>query len=187
MAISTLDDLFLHTLKDIFYAEKQVKKALPKMMRKASSPKLAQALEAHLEETNEQIEMLQSVFEMLGKPARGVKCEAIEGILEEADEIVSEISDEFVRDAAIIAASQAVEHYEICRYNSLIAWATTLGHSQMVKPLQAILAQETAAEAKLATMAKAEVNPKAPTMADDKAAKMAQSAAPKKVPMKKAS
>ncbi|MBC8050747.1 MAG: ferritin-like domain-containing protein [Chitinophagales bacterium] len=163
MAISTLDDLFLHTLKDIYYAEKQIKKALPKMIKKASSPELVKALEAHLEETNDQIETLQSVFEMLGKPARGVKCEAIEGILEEAEEIVSEVSDEKVRDAAIIASSQAVEHYEICRYGSLIAWAGTLGHNQMVEPLRKILDQETATDAKLSMIAKSSVNDVAKT------------------------
>ncbi len=208
MAISTLDDLFLHTLKDIYYAEKQIKKALPKMTRKASSPELVKALEAHLEETNDQIETLQSVFEMLGKPARGVKCEAIEGILEEAEEIVSEVTDEKVRDAAIIASSQAVEHYEICRYGSLVAWAGTLGHTQMVEPLQKILDQETATDAKLSMIAKSTVNDMAKSaektddmddetsedmdekpakMTGGKSSKMSEPASSKKSGMKKAS
>jgi len=158
MAVATLDDLFLHTLKDIYYAERQIKKALPKMMKKASSPDLQQAIETHLEETEQQIELLQGVFEMLGKAARGVKCAAIEGIIEEAEEIMGEVEDPMVRDAAIIAASQAVEHYEICRYGSLIAWAGVLGHDEAVEPLQTILEQEKATDVKLSELAEGNIN-----------------------------
>ncbi|MDX2263365.1 MAG: ferritin-like domain-containing protein [Hyphomicrobiales bacterium] len=159
MAIASMQDLFLHTLKDVYYAEKAIAKALPKMMKKAQSEELATALEMHREETLGQIEQLEQIFEMLGKPARGVKCEAMDGILAEAQDHLAEIEDPHVRDAAIIASAQAVEHYEICRYGSLIAWANALGHDEMVGALQTILDQEKAADMKLSDLAEGVVNP----------------------------
>ena len=129
----TLNDLFLHTLKDIFYAEKQILKALPKMAKDAESEELKQAFETHREETQGQIERLEQVFEMLGKPARGVQCEAINGIIEEGKEVMEDFADSAALDAGILAAAQAVEHYEITRYGSLKTWAEELGHARCRK------------------------------------------------------
>ncbi len=132
MPIKTMDDLFLHTLKDIYYAERQILKALPKMAKAAQSQELRHAFEQHRTETEGQIERLAQVFEMLGKPARGVKCEAIEGIIDEGQSIMEEVEDPEVRDAAMLASAQAVEHYEITRYGTLIAWARQIGREDAV-------------------------------------------------------
>lgn len=161
-AIKDLNGLFVHTLKDIFYAEKQLLKALPKMAKNATSPQLRQAFEMHLEETEGQIERLEQVFELVGEKARGVKCEAIEGIIEEAKGHIEDIDDEETLDAALIAGGQAVEHYEICRYGTLVAWGRTLGlESKVIKLLQETLKEEEMTDRKLSDLAEGNINRKA--------------------------
>nr|MBA3446162.1 ferritin-like domain-containing protein [Pseudaminobacter sp.] len=134
--IKTLDDLFVHTLQDIYYAEKQIEKALPKMIDKATDPNLKAGFEMHLKETKGHIGRVEQVFEMHGAKAKQVNCPAIDGIIEEANEIAGDIDDKQVLDAALIASAQAVEHYEITRYGTLIAWAETLGRSDCAKVLK---------------------------------------------------
>ena len=161
MSLKTLDDLFVHFLRDIYYAEKQILKALPKMARKSDSDQLREAFENHLSETEEQVANLEQVFEKLGLKARGVTCEAITGILDEGKEIMSEAEDPDTRDAGMIAAAQAVEHYEITRYGTLIAWANQLGKTDVVSLLQANLDQEKAADVKLTELAESALNKEA--------------------------
>jgi ferritin-like metal-binding protein YciE len=156
--IKTLDDLFVHTLQDVYYAEQKVAKALPKMMEKVSDPQLKQAFQTHLGETKNQIKRLEQVFQMHGQAAKAVTCPAIDGILEEADEIVADASDPEVLDAAALAAAQAVEHYEITRYGTLIAWARQLGRNDSASVLQQTLEQEKATDLKLTRIAEARVN-----------------------------
>jgi ferritin-like metal-binding protein YciE len=151
--IKTMDDLLLHGLQDIYYAEQQITKALPKMIDKATNRDLATGFKTHLEETNKQIERLQKVFQKLGKQPSGTKCPAIDGIISEADEIAGEVEDKAVLDAALVASAQAVEHYEICRYGTLIAWAEKLGHDEIVRFLTTNLNEEHAANTKLNTIA----------------------------------
>jgi len=157
----TLNDLFLHTLKDIFYAEKQILKALPKMAKNAESQELKQAFETHLEETQGQIERLEQVFEMLGKAARGVQCEAINGIIEESKEIMEDFADSEALDAGILSAAQAVEHYEITRYGTLKTWAMELGMQDAAKLLDQNLQEEKKTDELLSRLAEARVNAKA--------------------------
>jgi ferritin-like metal-binding protein YciE len=133
MPIKTMDDLFIETLKDIYYAEKHILKALPRMVKKAGVPELKKALETHHKETEGQIRRLEEAFKLVDRPARGKKCDAIEGILAEAKEQMEEIEDEHVLDAGMIGSAQAVEHYEITRYGTLIAWAKQLGHGSAGK------------------------------------------------------
>lgn len=156
-----LESLFKHFLRDIYYAEKQVLKTLPRMARKADSPQLRDAFEEHREETEGQIENLEKVFDLIGLKARGVTCEAINGILEEGKEIMSEAETPDVRDAGMIAAAQAVEHYEITRYGTLISWANMLGHKEAAKLFQANLDQEYAADGKLSKLAEGALNKEA--------------------------
>jgi ferritin-like metal-binding protein YciE len=164
--IKTMDDLFLHGLQDIYYAEHQITKALPKMIDKATNRDLANGLKTHLEETNKQIERLDKVFQKLDKKPSSTQCPAIDGIIKEADEVVGEVADKAVLDAAIIAGAQAVEHYEICRYGTLIAWAQQLGHGEVVRLLTTNLNEEKAANTKLNTVAlRKGVNSKASTAA----------------------
>ena len=164
--IKTMDDLFLHSLQDIYYAEHQITKALPKMIDKATNRDLANGLKTHLEETNKQIERLDKVFQKLDKKPSSTQCPAIDGIIKEADEVVGEVADKAVLDAAIIAGAQAVEHYEICRYGTLIAWAQQLGHGEVVRLLTTNLNEEKAANTKLNTVAlRKGVNSKASTAA----------------------
>lgn len=158
MSMKSLDDLFTHFLKDMYYAEKQVLKALPGMMRKAQTPELKQALEDHRDETEQQLANLEKVFEQIGVRARGVTCQAIDGIIEEAKEIMSECDEPMTRDAGIIGAAQAVEHYEITRYGTLISWAEKLGKKGAIRLLEANLEQEKAADAKLTKIAESVVN-----------------------------
>ena len=120
--IKTLDDLFTHTLQDIYYAENQIVKNLPTMIEKAHSPELKLAFQSHLAETQNQVQRLEQVFQMLGKPAKAVTCAAMDGILAETKEIISDCGDESVRDAAMLSAAQAIEHYEMTRYGTLIAF-----------------------------------------------------------------
>ncbi|MEJ0013145.1 MAG: ferritin-like domain-containing protein [Bauldia sp.] len=156
--IKTMDDLFVHQLRDIYYAEKQIVKALPEMIEKVSNPQLREGLENHLEETNGHVERLQEVFRMHGSEAKAVDCPAIDGILKEAREVTGDVADEDVLDAAIIAAAQAVEHYEIARYGTLIAWARELGRDDCADELEATLEEEKAADAKLTEVAESRVN-----------------------------
>lgn len=158
MAMKTLDDLFVHMLRDIYYAEKQILKNLPRMARKAESAKLRELFEQHHSETEAQIDTLEKVFEIRSLRARGVTCEAIDGILSEAKEIMSEAEAPDVRDAGMIAAAQAVEHYEITRYGTLIAWAKQLGHADVAKLLKTTLDQEYAADKQLSELAETVLN-----------------------------
>jgi ferritin-like metal-binding protein YciE len=161
MKIENLKDLFLHTLQDIYFAENEIVKALPKMIKTADSKDLAKALEAHLGETKEQITRLKKVFEFCGEKAQGEECPAIEGIIAEADELMKEIKDPDTRDAAMIAAAQAVEHYEITRYGTLVSWAQLLGLNDAAKVLSMTLAEEHAADSKLTKIAEGKLNKEA--------------------------
>jgi ferritin-like metal-binding protein YciE len=151
--IKTMDDLLLHGLQDIYYAEQQITKALPKMIEQATNRDLSQGLKNHLEETNKQIERLDQVFKKLGQRPSGTDCPAIDGLIKEANETSGEVDDKSVLDAAIIASAQAVEHYEIARYGTLIAWAEELGHDDIVRFLTTNLNEEKAANTKLNTVA----------------------------------
>jgi ferritin-like metal-binding protein YciE len=156
--ITTMDELFVHTLRDIYYAEQQILKALPDMVDKSHDPQLKRGFETHMEETRNHISRLEQVFRLHGQQLKGVDCPAIDGILEEAEEIAGEIEDESVLDAALIAAAQAVEHYEITRYGSLIAWAKELGRNDCAALLQQNLDEEKAADGKLTAIAEGRVN-----------------------------
>jgi ferritin-like metal-binding protein YciE len=151
--IKSMDDLFLHTLQDIYYAENQIVKNLPDMIDKATNRELQSGLTAHLEETRKQVERLEQVFEKLGEKPKATDCPAMDGILEEADEIAGDVEDKQVLDAALIGAAQAVEHYEISRYGTLIAWAEALGHDDVVRLLNTNLNEEKAADKKLSSIA----------------------------------
>ncbi len=151
--IQSMDDLLLHGLEDIYYAENQITKALPKMIDKATNRDLSAGLRAHLEETKKQIGRLDQVFKKLGKEPKGTDCPAIDGLIDEADEVAGEVADKEVLDAAIIGSAQAVEHYEIARYGTLIAWAEELGHDDIVRFLNTNLNEEKAADSKLNTIA----------------------------------
>ena len=159
--IQTLDDLFVHTLRDIYYAEKQIAKSLPDMIEKAAEPQLKQGFQTHLAETKNHIARVEQVFKMHGVEAKGVDCPAIDGILEEATEIAGEVDDKQVLDAALIASAQAVEHYEMTRYGTLIAWAKQLGRQDCASVLQQNLDEEKATDAKLTMMAESQVNRRA--------------------------
>ncbi len=156
--IKTLNDLFVHTLRDIYYAENQIVKALPEMIEKASDPRLKRGFRTHLDETQNHIARLEEVFRMHGSEVEGIDCPAIDGIIEEADDVVGEVDDREVMDAALIAAAQAVEHYEITRYGSLIAWAKQLGRSDCAAVLQRTLDEEKATDRKLTDLAESAVN-----------------------------
>jgi ferritin-like metal-binding protein YciE len=159
--IHTMDDLFLHTLQDIYYAENQIVKALPEMIEKATDKQLAQGFKTHLEETKGQVKRLEQVFKLLGKEPQGVDCPAIDGMIEEAEDVAGDIDDKQVLDAALIGAAQAVEHYEIARYGTLMAWAKTLGHQEAIRLLKQNLDEEKATDEKLSRMAEKSVNRKA--------------------------
>ena len=153
-----LSDLFLDGLKDIYYAENQIVKALPKMAEGAYTEEVTAAFEKHLEETQGQIERLDQVFELLGEKASGKKCPAIDGILEEGDEILSEYEGLPAIDAGLVAAAQAVEHYEIARYGTLVAWANVLGHGDAADLLAATLEEEESTDDALSELADGGVN-----------------------------
>lgn len=158
MAIETLDDLFLHTLKDILYAERKILKALPEMERKATDSKLKAALASHRDETEGQVVRLEDVFEILGKPARGAKCDAMVGLIEEAEGLMAEIDDNETMDAALISLTQAVEHYEIARYGTLVAWAKQLGLPDAAVLLKQTLDEEYGADKALSKLAEQRLN-----------------------------
>jgi ferritin-like metal-binding protein YciE len=149
-----LEELFLDTLKDIYFAERQILKALPKMTKAAQAPKLKDGFTAHRQETEGQVERLVEVFEAIGKRAQGKTCEAIKGIIEECEELLEDEPEAgSVRDAGLIACGQAVEHYEMARYGALIAWAKALGKQDVVALLQQNLDQEKTADSLLTSVA----------------------------------
>jgi ferritin-like metal-binding protein YciE len=156
--IKTLDDLFVHMLEDIYYAENQIVKNLPTMIQKASSPELRSAFQTHLTETEGHVRRLEQVFQMHGKPVQGTDCPAIDGILSEAKDVISDCGDAEVCDAAMLASAQAVEHYEMTRYGTLIAFAKQLGRPDCAAVLQQTLEEEKAADRKLSTIADSRVN-----------------------------
>ena len=148
----------MHTLRDIYYAERQIEKALPKMIDKATDPRLKAGFEKHLGQTRGHVERVEKVFELHGVKAKTINCPAIDGILEEADEVSGDIDDKEVLDAALIASAQAVEHYEIIRYGTLIAWAKQLGRSDCANVLANNLKEEQATDRTLTEIAESKVN-----------------------------
>jgi ferritin-like metal-binding protein YciE len=156
--IKTLDDLFVHQLQDIYYAEKQLVKALPKMANKASNAELKTGFLDHLRQTEAHVQRLEQVFKMHGAEIKAVDCPAIDGIIEEADETAGEIDDKAVLDAALINAAQAAEHYEITRYGSLVAWAKKLGRNDCAQILAQTLEEEKATDKKLTELAESKIN-----------------------------
>ena len=161
MAVTTLEDLFYETLKDIYYAEKKLVRTLPKMAKKAGSPELKEAIQSHLAETEGQVQRLEQVFASMEKKPVAKKCEAMDGLISEADEVLSEIQDKRTLDAAIISSAQTVEHYEIARYGTLICWARELGMSEAEALLQETLEEEKAADMKLSGLAESYINQQA--------------------------
>src|SRR4051812_34152004 len=156
--IQTMDDLFVHTLEDIYYAENKIVKSLPEMIEKAKNAQLKQAFQSHLTETKNHVTRLEEVFRMLGMNAQGVDCPAIDGIIDEAEDVAGEVADPQVLDAALIAAAQAVEHYEISRYGTLVTWAKTLGRNDAAQLLQRTLGEEKGADKKLTGLAETSIN-----------------------------
>jgi ferritin-like metal-binding protein YciE len=161
MSVKTVDDLFVHELSDIYSAEKQLTKALPKMARAAEDPKLAEAFTLHLEETQGQIERIDQVVELTGIRLKRIKCAAMEGLVEEGKEIIDEVEKGPVRDAALIGAAQKVEHYEIASYGTLCVLAEQLGHKDAAKLLKETMAEEKATDEKLSMLALSRMNQKA--------------------------
>lgn len=154
MKLNTLEDLFLHELQDLYDAENQIAKALPKMSKAASSPELKRAFENHAEETKTQIERLTQIFEQLGKPAKGKKCEAMKGLLAEGEDLMGENAEAEVLDAGLIASAQKVEHYEIASYGTVRTWAQVLGQIEAAELLNQTLDEESATDEKLSSIAK---------------------------------
>lgn len=159
--IDTFDELFVHTLQDIYYAEHQILKALPDMAGKATDAELKKAFRTHLKQTKRQIKRLDRAFKLIKSVPQGTKCPAIDGIIEEADEIAGEVGDKMVLNAALIAAAQAVEHYEMARYGTLVAWAKLLGRNDVAKLLTMNLNEEKATNKRLGSIAKRKINRKA--------------------------
>ena len=156
-----MDELLLSFMQDIYYAERQILKALPKMAKAAENEQLKEALMQHREETQGQIERLQKAFEAVGKRARAQTCEAINGIIEEGEEVIEEFEAGSVRDAGIVANAQAVEHYEMARYGTIIAWAQGAGRSEVVRLMQETLEEEKKADKLLNDLAAKEINKQA--------------------------
>ena len=161
MATKTMNDLLITFMQDVYYAERQILKALPKMAKASENEELKQALMHHREETQSQVERLEKAFEALGKRARGQTCEAIKGLIEEGDEIVEEFEAGTVRDAGILACAQAVEHYEMARYGTIVAWAKAVGSDDVAGLMQETLNEEGACDKKLTQIAEQSINPKA--------------------------
>jgi len=161
MATKTMNDLLLTFMQDVYYAERQILKALPKMAKAATSDELRQALMHHRDETQGQVERLQRAFESLGKRARGQTCEAINGLIEEGEEVIEEFQDGVVRDAGIVACAQAVEHYEMARYGTIIAWAKEVGADDVAKLMHETLEEERKADSLLNQLAKKTINQQA--------------------------
>jgi ferritin-like metal-binding protein YciE len=156
-----LQGLFTETLKDIYFAEKQIFRALPKMAKAAKAPQLREAFRHHQEQTEGQIERLEQVFEMIGKPPRGKQCQAILGIIEEASEIIEDFRDSQALDAGLLASAQAVEHYEISRYGTLRSWAQRMGLKDAVSLLDETLNEEKETDSLLSELAEAHLNAEA--------------------------
>ena len=156
--IKTLDDLFVHMLQDIYYAEHQITKMLPQMIGKATDQSVRNAFQIHLQETEDQIVRLDKVFGLHGSEAKAVTCEAIDGIIKEARETFSDIDDQAVMHTALIASAQAVEHYEITRYGTLAALAKQLGHADIAALLEQTLLEEKATDQKLTALAAGSIN-----------------------------
>ncbi|WP_024510459.1 ferritin-like domain-containing protein [Bradyrhizobium sp. ARR65] len=156
--IKTMNDLFVHQLQDIYYAEQQLVNALPKMAEKATEQQLKQGFLTHLDETKGHVKRLEQVFQMIGIQVKGIDCPAIDGIIKEANETAGEVADKAVLDAALINAAQAAEHYEISRYGSLIAWAKQLGRNDCASILVKTLDEEKATDKKLTSLAEGKVN-----------------------------
>ena len=161
MAIKTIEDLFIHELSDIYSAEKQLTKALPRLARAASSPDLKAAFESHLEETQGQVERIDQIVELLDIKLKRIKCAAMEGLIEEGKEVIEEVEEGPLRDAALIGGGQKVEHYEIASYGTISAIAKQLGYTDAIPLLQATLAEEKAADEKLTLLAESAGNQKA--------------------------
>lgn len=159
--IDTFEELFIHSLQDIYYAEHQIKKSLPDMIEKASDAELKKGFRMHLKQTEGQIKRLDRVFKMMKSVPQGTKCPAIDGIIEEANDIAGEIENKTILNAALIAAAQAVEHYEITRYGTLTSWAKLLGHTEVAKILFMSLKEEKDTDKKLNDIAKRKINKKA--------------------------
>jgi ferritin-like metal-binding protein YciE len=157
----TLSDLMLTFMQDIYYAERQILKALPKMAKAAQNEDLKQALTHHREETEGQVDRLQKAFDALGKRARAQTCEAINGLIEEGDEVIEAFPAGTVRDAGILANAQAVEHYEVARYGTIVAWAKTCGQDQVAQLMQATLDEEKKADTLLNGLARKNINQQA--------------------------
>jgi ferritin-like metal-binding protein YciE len=162
--MKTIDDLFMHFLQDIYYAERQLLKALPKMAKGAQESSLKEAFTSHRTETEHQIERLEQVFEKMGKRPKAIPCEAIKGLIEETEEVLEESDAGAVRDAGLIACGQAVEHYEMARYGALIAWAQAGGHDEVVSLLQQTLNEEKKADSLLNELAVSRINKSAATL-----------------------
>ncbi len=156
--IKTFNDLFVHQLQDVYYAEKRIEKSLPDLVSKATDPELRQVFELHLSQTKQHIERVEQVFEMHGAKVEAVTCPAIDGIIKETNEVASEVEDKHVLDAALIAAAQAIEHYEMTRYGTLIAWAKRLGRADCASVLEHNLADEKATDEKLTRLAEGHIN-----------------------------
>ena len=161
MAMKTMNDLLITFMQDVYYAERQILKALPKMAKASENEELKQALMHHREETQRQVERLDEAFEALGKRARGQTCEAIKGLIEEGDEIVEQFEAGTVRDAGILACAQAVEHYEMARYGTIIAWAKAVGADDVARLMQETLDEEKKADATLNQLAQRRINQQA--------------------------
>lgn len=161
MNVKNLEDLFVATLQDIYYAEKKLVKTLPKLAKKAGSPQLKEAIQSHLTETESHVSRLEDVFAAMDKKLTAKRCEALEGLVKETDEVMAEIEDERTLDAAIISSAQTVEHYEIARYGTLVCWARELGMEDAETLLQATLDEEKAADEKLSELAEDTINQKA--------------------------
>jgi ferritin-like metal-binding protein YciE len=153
-----MDDLLVHQLRDIYYAEQQLVKALPKMAEKATDPQLKQGFLTHLDETKTHVQRLEQVFQIHGSEVKAIDCPAIDGIIEEAEETAGEVADKNVLDAALINAAQAAEHYEIARYGSLVAWARQLGRNDCASILQKTLDEEKMTDKKLTSLAEGKIN-----------------------------
>jgi ferritin-like metal-binding protein YciE len=156
--IKTMNDLFVHQLRDIYYAEKQLVNALSEMTEKATDSQLKQGFLTHLDETKMHVQRLDQVFQMVGAQVKAIDCPAIDGIIEEAEELTGEVADKSVLDAALISAAQAAEHYEIARYGSLVAWAKQLGRNDCASVLQKTLDEEKATDQKLTRLAESKIN-----------------------------
>lgn len=159
--ITSLDALFVHTLRDVYYAEQKILKSLPKMLEKAGHPQLRANFERHLEQTREHVLRLEQVFALHGVAVKAITCPAIDGIIKEADDVVGEASAPAIRDAALVAAAQTVEHYEMSRYGTLVAWARELGRPDCAALLEATLDEERAEERRLSALARTRLNPEA--------------------------